>query len=166
MKLRIAVVAVSLTGVSALALSGCSSSSTPEDFSAVSGKPAVTQIDTGAAGSSVGDYTVFNATVTKDGQPFGTLYGQKLLVAEPGQDGAPEGLGRYENHLEFDLPDGTISVAGLQYYTLDGSVPDIALSKGEERAIVGGTGAYAGAHGVLTSTTNADGSRTQSFDFS
>jgi hypothetical protein len=114
----------------------------------------------------VGDYSVFNAAVTKDGQPFGVLYGQKLLVAEPGQDGAPEGLGRYQNHLEFDLPDGTITVTGLQYYTVDGSIPDIALSEGEDRAIVGGTGAYAGAQGVLRSTTNVDGTRTQSFDFS
>jgi hypothetical protein len=161
-----AALAATLTGVSILGLSACSSSSTPADFTAVSAKPTVTQVDTGATGSTVGDYTVFNAAVTKDGQPFGVLYGQKLLVAEPGQDGAPQGLGRYENHLEFDLPDGTISVEGLQFYTTDGSVPDVALTKGEDRAIVGGTGAYAGAHGVLHSTTNADGTRTQSFDFS
>jgi hypothetical protein len=160
-----AAIAATLAGVSILGLSACSSSSTPADFTAVSAKPTVTLVDTGATGSSVGDYTVFNAAVTKDGQPFGFLYGQKLLVAEPGQDGAPQGLGRYENHLEFDLPDGTISVEGLQFYTTDGSVPDIALTKGEDRAIVGGTGAYAGAHGVLHSTTNADGTRTQSFDF-
>jgi hypothetical protein len=131
----------------------------------VSAKPTITQIDTGASGSSAGDYSVFSAAVTKDGQPYGSLYGQKLLVAEPGQAGAPDGLGRYENHLEFDLPDGTITVTGLQYYTTDGSIPDIALTQGEDRAIVGGTGAYEGARGVLRSTTNADGTRTQDFDF-
>ena len=163
---KVKAVAVTLMGASALVLSGCSSSSAPDDFSVVSGKPTQTQVDSGTAGSSVGDYSVFNAAVTKDGQPFGVLYGQKLLVAEPGQDGAPEGLGRYQNHLEFDLPDGTITVTGLQYYTVDGSIPDIALSEGEDRAIVGGTGAYAGAQGVLRSTTNVDGTRTQSFDFS
>lgn len=165
MNMRIAALAITVTGAGVLVLSGCSSSSTPKDFTAVSAKPTITQVDTGATGSSVGDYSVFNAAVTKDGEPFGVLYGQKLLVAEPGLEGAPEGLGRYQNHLEFDLPDGTITVTGLQYYTVDGSAPDIAVTQGEDRAIVGGTGAYEGAQGVLHSVVNADGTRTQEFDF-
>lgn len=79
---KVKAVAITLMDVSALVLSGCSSSSAPDDLSVVSGKPNITQIDTGAAGSSVGNYSVFDAAVTKDGQPFGVLYGQKLIVAE------------------------------------------------------------------------------------
>jgi len=157
----IAAISIIAAGIIAFG-SGCSSK--PADFTVTSAKPDLTLVDTGAKGPSIGDYEVFSSAVTKDGTPFGVLYGMKLEVALPPAPGAPEGLGRFQNQLTFDLPDGTICVAGVQYYTMDGSIPQ-TLKEGELRAIVGGTGAYAGARGTLRTTQHLDGTRTQELTF-
>jgi hypothetical protein len=148
-------------------LAGCSSDDSGlDEFTVVSAKPDQTLIDTGKGDYSLGDYTVFSAPVTKDGDGFGTLYGTKLAVAEPPVDSAPSSdLGLFQNQLSFVLPDGTISINGVQYFTVDGSIPDPSLGEGEVRAIVGGTGAYAGASGTLKTTARPDGTRQQEFDF-
>jgi len=152
--------------LAALTLAGCANSSaSPTNFTLITSKPTVTQVDTGDPGNSPGDYQVFSAAATKDGQAFGNLYGLKLEVALPGKAGAPEGLGLFQNQLTFVLPDGDISVLGVQYHSPDGSLPTSASADGETRAIVGGTGAYAGARGTLVSTAQEDGTRVQEFTF-
>lgn len=138
----------------------------PEDFTAISSAPAPNSVDTGDPGPSLGDYEVFHVTVQKEGKRFGDLYGSKLAVAEPPVEGAPsKDLGLFQNQLTFVLPNGTISIAGVQYFTFDGSIPRYSENAGEYRAIVGGTGAYAGASGELHTTARPDGSRIQEFDF-
>ena len=162
---------IAAAGVTAVGLlAGCSTgsgsaSSKPADFTVTSAKPTLTLIDVGDRGASVGDYSTFSAAVSKDGQAFGVLYGLKLLVAMPGTNGIADGFGRYQNQLTFDLPDGTISVAGVQFYTLDGSIPQTSLTEGEDRSVVGGTGAYAGARGTVHTTSDAGGTRKQEFHF-
>lgn len=148
-------------------LAGCSSDdSGPEDFTVTSAKPDQTLIDNGKSGYSLGDYNVFSAPVTKEGEDFGSLFGTKIAIAEPPVKDAPSNdLGLFQNQLTFVLPDGTISIAGVQYFTIDGSIPDPSLGEGEVRAIVGGTGAYAGASGTLKTTARPDGTRQQEFDF-
>ena len=147
----------------ALPLSGCgSSSSVPADITLVSAPP-----DGGpAAGQetvALGQTLVFRATVTMDGKPYGHLYGTKVLVAMPGEYGAPKTEAIYQNILNFVLPDGEITVTGTQVYPLDGlSAAKVAPAV---RAISGGTGAYAGVTGVLTSTQTTGRSRKQVFDF-
>jgi hypothetical protein len=151
---------------SVVLISGCGEDDELEDFTAISAKPAVTSVDADGDGADVGDYQTFETTVTKDGKPFGDLYGLKLAVAAPPVDGAPSAdLGLFQNQLTFVLPDGQILIAGSQYYTLDGSIPQKSLEGGEYRAIIGGTGAYAGAKGVLHTTSKPDGRRVQEFDF-
>lgn len=156
-----------VAGLAAVTLAACSGSSAtaPSNFTMTTAKPDLTMVDVGDAGPSIGDYQVFHAVGTKDGEPFGHLYGLKLEVALPGQEGAPEGLGLFQNQLTFVLPDGDIVVEGVQYYTQDGSIPDITINEGETRAIVGGTGAYAGARGTVLTTAQEDGTRMQEFTF-
>jgi hypothetical protein len=180
MRHPLTLVAVALAAVAALALlvglginaswsaaapTVSASPSTIADFTVMSAKPSLTYIDTGKKGATIGDYEVFSAAVTKDGEGFGTLFGLKLQVAKPGAMGAAKGLGLFQNQLTFNFPDGTVSVAGLQYYAVNGRLPDGSLLAGETRAVVGGTGAYAGARGTLHTTAHRDGTRTQEFSF-
>jgi len=159
-----AVVLLSLS--TAALLVGCGGDDAPDDFTAISAKPDVSFVDADGDGADVSDYQTFRTTVTKDGKSFGHLYGLKLAVAAPPVAGAPAAdLGLFQNQLTFILPDGQIMIAGTQFYTLDGSIPQKSLEGGEYRAIIGGTGAYAGATGVLHTTAKPDGRRVQEFDF-
>lgn len=161
---RKALASIAVLGLAAaLPLAGCGGSSVPADFTASSTPPVGTTIDTGPAGPSVGDTLVFHARVLKDGKPFGYVYGTKVLVAMPGEFGAPKGFGRYQNQLSFVLPDGEITVTGTQDHPTSG-----LMSAGvpvATRAISGGTGAYAGVTGVQVSTQVAGKGRTLQFDF-
>lgn len=159
-----ATAALALIGLAAaLPLAGCGGSSVPADFTISTTPPVGSAVDTGPAGSSVGDMMVFHARVLKDGKPFGYVYGTKILVAMPGEFGAPKGLGRFQNQLSFVLPDGEITVTGTQDHPLGGlSSTGVPVAT---RAISGGTGAYAGVTGVLVSTQVAGRGRTQQFDF-
>jgi len=130
----------------------------------VSGVPNTVKSDLGEPGPSIGDLSAFNAEVTKDGKAFGHLVGTKILVVLPGEDG----VGTYQNQLTFVLDDGTITITGIQPYPVD---PNNAAAVQKvrqgttQRAIVGGTGAYAGARGVLTTSEEKDGARTQHLEF-
>lgn len=155
--------AVGIAGL--LIVAGCAGGG-PSDFSVISAKPDQTLVDTGKGKYSVGDYNVFSAPVTRDGDDFGSLFGTKIAVAAPPVKDAPaDDLGLFQNQLSFVFPDGTISITGVQYYTTDGSIPDPSLNKGEVRSIVGGTGAYSGVSGTLKTTARPDGTRLQEFDF-
>lgn len=166
--LAAAVLAIALgTG----ALAACSSDSndatganTTHVLDLVSGTPDTVKSDLGEPGPSVGDLSAFSATVTKDGKAFGRLVGTKILVVLPDTDG----VGTYQNQLTFILDDGTISVAGVQSYPVDtnnAAAVKKVIEGTTQRAIVGGTGAYAGAHGVLTTAPQVDGSRNQHFEY-
>jgi hypothetical protein len=150
----------------------CSSTKTdassPISLDLVSGPPKTVLIDNGQSGPSIGDVDAFSADVTRGGKPFGTLYGTKTLVALAGEHGVPAGLGLFQNQLTFVLPDGTITVTGVQYYQLDTSnqaAVDAVRNLPTVRSVVGGTGAYAGARGVMTTSLDHAGSREQHFAF-
>ena len=106
---------------------------------------------------AAGDVTTFEAPIAKEGQPYGSLMGTMTKV---GSIGAGLNKKREERLLiaVFDLPQGQISVLGVSYYR-EG---DLLLPAGEPvtRAIVGGTGAYVGVDGEVTTVRNQDGSYT------
>ena len=135
------------------------------DFTVTSAKPVITRVDAGKKGSGVGDYQVFHAAVTKDGQTFGVLFGLKLQVAKAGTMGATKGLAVFQNQLTYRFPDGTISVAGLEYFTTYGTSSSSPLDDTATRSVVGGTGTYAGARGTVRTTLQPDGSRQHEFVF-
>lgn len=132
-----------------------------------SAPPTSTNVDAGAPGVGVGDYTTFFAEVrTRSGKPVGWLYGTKTLIAMPGQAGLAPDRGIFENLLTFQFTDGsTIVVGGTQTAVLGTSGFNGSADPGD-RAVVGGTGRYAGARGVLATSANPDGSRKQAFTFS
>ncbi len=131
----------------------------------VSSKPDMTYVDVGPKGSSIGDYQIFSAGVRKNDEPFGMIYGLKLELTRPGAPSEPEGMSLFQNQITFMLPDGTISITGVQHYATDGSIPGKSLEEGETRSIVGGTGAYVGARGTVRTTARLDGTRLHELDF-
>lgn len=161
---NVAFAALAAVGTAAtLVLSGCGGSSVPADLSLVSAPPNGGPVN-GETAPALGQTLVFRAAVTNGGKPFGYLYGTKVLVAMPGEFGAPKDAGVYQNDLDFVLPDGEITVTGTQLYPLTG----LHSTKGVRpavRAISGGTGAYTGVTGTLTSMMLTGGYRTQVFHF-
>lgn len=107
--------------------------------------------------SNVGDTTIFESEIRKDGEPFGNIIGTITSVS-PLEAGIRPGLEERLLSAVFDLPDGQISVLGVSYYDPE----ELLLKDGEPfiRAIVGGTGAYIGASGEVATTRNADNSVT------
>jgi len=149
--------------VAASVLAGCGGSSTPADFSVVQRAPHLVAIDQGAPGVSTADIDVFDAKLTKDGASFGMLYGEQTVEAEQAASAGHSAVETRVTDLTFDLPDGQIVVHGASAYPRG----DWHLHAGTPvvRAIVGGTKAYVGAHGELTTTRNANGIYTQAFHF-
>jgi hypothetical protein len=158
------------------ALTGCSSdkaetadngtSSVTLDL--ISSPPKTVFVDNGESGPSIGDVDAFSATVTRDGEAFGSLFGTKTLVALPGEHNVPDGLGLFQNQLTFVLSDGTITVTGVQYFPLDTNnavAVETVKNLATTRSVVGGTGAYAGASGVLQTSIDQAGGRVQHFEF-
>jgi hypothetical protein len=141
-------------------LAGCGGSSGPADFTLIRNEPDLTEIDNGAP---VGDANVFDADLTKDGAAFGRLFGEQTVIAEPDPTSPKRTEEVRRTELNFELPDGQIVVQGTGPYT-KGSWR-LTVGKPVVQAIVGGTKAYAGVQGELTSTRNEDGSYTQAFHF-
>ena len=149
--------------IATVAFAGCGGSSTPADFSLVQRPPHLDAVDQGAPGVSTADLDVFDAALTKDGAPFGRVYGEQTVEAETGSVAAHNAVETRMTDLIFALPDGQIVVHGASAYPRG----DWHLHAGTPvvRAIIGGTKAYVGAHGELTTTRNTNGSYTQAFHF-
>ena len=113
-------------------------------------------LDLNPTGDS-GDLTTFEAGLYQDDAPYGSVMGTITKVGALGEGAKPD---REERLLTavYDLPDGQISVLGTSYYFES----DTLLPEGEPmtRAIVGGTEAYVGVDGEVTTTRNPDGSYT------
>jgi hypothetical protein len=124
----------------------------------VSGRPHVTTLDLGPRGKSPGDVYPFNARIlSRNGRRvIGRLRGtQTDIKLEHGAE-TVQGL------LTFDFGTGNqIIVGGLAAYPLTGT----GLITGTHylRAVLGGTGRYAGAKGTLTSTRLSSGRYDQVF---
>jgi len=102
-------------------------------------------LDLGGSGVTVGDVVTGSGSValTKGGKSIGTFAyrAETVKVNMPGGN-----LNRINNSV-YDLPDGTIMVAGL-VSVQQGTEP----TKPQPLIIVGGTGKYAGANGTVTLT--------------
>ena len=121
--------------------------------------PPVLVHDEGSDAQSVrGDITYFESKLTKAGKPFGTLSG---IIETHDVVSDETNLETRLRKLVFELPEGQIVATGASTY-LTG--PDfVPLNPGKEVVIpiIGGTGAYIGASGELTTTRNSDGTYLQ-----
>jgi hypothetical protein len=116
------------------------------------------QIDVPAPGNSPGDLTIVDDAVLRDAQDaiIGTVRGVQQVISTTG--------GRVvQAQLTYTLPDGELLVGGISRQVIDGT--GLLVGTTFVRPVLGGTGAYAGAGGTMT-TTFADGRYEQRFDLS
>ena len=116
--------------------------------------PEIVHLDLGIEGSSHGDLMAFDSDFTNDKGMMGILSGYITTVDIPNE---AETFEDRMVHMVFDFGEAnTIVVGGKSVYpkTLGAEftkqIPQI-------RAVIGGTGAYMGARGQLTTTRNEDG---------
>lgn len=102
-------------------------------------KTLVTALDARPKGVSPGDITVFSADVLLGNRHAGRLEGTTVAI-DPRYQGVTFSFVVY-------LPGGMLTLAGGG---LTGHVPGLPAHLPNDLAVTGGTGEYAGAHGVAT----------------
>lgn len=125
-------------------------------------KGLVSTEDVGEKGNSPGDLVEFYGAVNRDGKKTGHVTGLIVTADMPnavvGVPNRKEGM----SFLSFDLSDGQIEVTGLGLYPVTDDL--LAAEEPTVRAVIGGTKAYFGARGQLTTTKKRDGSWVYEFD--
>jgi hypothetical protein len=111
----------------------------------------LTTVDLGTPGATMGDVFLFESPVLSGGQ----LLGAQTTI------GAWRHSRNVQSALTFDLPDGQLAVAGVSQ--TDAQPLGLLTGRPMVRAVVGGSGAYAGMRGTVTSTRRPDGTYTQAF---
>jgi len=124
--------------------------------------PAPTYIDLGEAGDSVGDVRIWRFAGTSSSDEAVMM--DWLMTTTGHADHTTELESRLTlSVVSFDdKGKDTILIQGVGFYPVTGSTlkSDVTL----QRAVTGGTGRYAGARGIVTSTHLADGSWQHIFD--
>ena len=159
-------IAIAALGTGALVLAGCGSDDDkPKDFTLIQEKPEIIEVDTGGKGTTKGDEFHFEARMNdEDGKEAGVVLGDLTVTGLAGRFGRPKGLQINRSQLVFQLEEGDIMALGLsEYATADWK---LAAEEPTNRAIIGGTGDYAGARGELVTTRKSDGTYEQEFEFS
>ena len=151
----------SLVALSVMA-AGCQSSPTTIDFTLVQPSPHVDVTDLGAKGDSPGDTTEIYAPLTRDGKPAGHLAGVLIIEDMPNEVVAVADREERLTLLNFSLPEGDIMVGGQAMYPAGAGFYQQADGP-VVRPVIGGTKAYIGARGELTTTRQPDQSFTQQF---
>ena len=117
--------------------------------------PAPTVIDLGPVGESVGDERIWHFLGTA---PDSSTVSIDFIMITTAQSDDPDGLDSRMTDAVFSFGEGsgdTLLVHGIGLYPKTGST--VKVSETLERAIIGGTGKYAGASGTVSSTHLADG---------
>ncbi|MGH7334601.1 MAG: hypothetical protein ACREKS_18025 [Candidatus Rokuibacteriota bacterium] len=123
--------------------------------------PTITAVD--GSGENLGDAFYFHAELHLEagGPVVGHVFGVKTVVktGTPAQPGVEQRL----THLFFISTDRQhqIVVAGVPDYPVNGA--EFEVGHPVVRAVLGGTGAFIGARGQLTSTRHPAGGYTQAF---
>jgi hypothetical protein len=117
---------------------------------AANSRPA--QLDLGPAGLSSGDVNVFNGPITSPlGKRIGIVRGTQTMVAVDG------GALTMSSTVTYELRGrGQIVVGGVAPSATAASAGPLKLRR-FDRAVLGGTGDFAGAHGSLRTVRRADG---------
>jgi len=134
-----------------------------EQFTIHQDAPVITPLDVGAGGPSLGDSFYFHAVLRPaPGSPVvGEVFGTKIVVKTATTQNPL--IEQRITNLVFTFNDrqDQIVVAGVADYPVAGAEFD--PNQQVIRAIVGGTGAFIGAGGELTSTRHPEGGYTQVF---
>jgi len=140
--------------LSSFLIAGCQTGSTAMDFTLVQALPQIDLTDVAAKGDSPGDTEEFYAPLTRDGKPAGHVSGVLMIEDMPNNVTGVAGAEERLTLLNFDLPDGLIMVGGQALYpageqTMRPQAPAV-------RPVIGGTKAYLGARGEVTTTKQSD----------
>jgi hypothetical protein len=117
--------------------------------------PAPTLIDLGPVGDSAGDQRIWHFRGTA---PDNVTVIIDFIMTTTAQSEDPAQLDSRMTDAVFSFGEGsgdTLLVHGIGLYPKNGST--VKVSETLERAIIGGTGKYAGANGTVSSTHLADG---------
>jgi hypothetical protein len=117
--------------------------------------PAPTLIDLGPAGDSAGDQRIWHFLGNAEG---GGSVNIDFIMTTTARSDDPAQLDRRMTDAVFSFGEGpgdSLLVHGIGLYPKNGST--VKVSETLERAIIGGTGKYAGARGTVFSTHLADG---------
>jgi hypothetical protein len=134
-----------------------------EQFTIHQDAPTITPLDVGDAGPSGGDSFYFYAALrlTPAGQVVGEVFGTKVVVKPAAVEHPLIEERITELVFAFNDRHDQIVVAGVADYPVAGA--EFEPDQPVVRAIVGGTGAFIGAAGELTSTRHPVGGYTQVF---
>lgn len=117
--------------------------------------PSLRPIELGPPGRSEGDLLLFEAPISGEHGESGTLTGFLITADIPDQVNGDVDADRL-GQLSYDLGGGnTLVAAGESIYR--GESVEMTVNLPQLRAVIGGTGAYMGARGQVTTTRNADG---------
>jgi hypothetical protein len=108
--------------------------------------------------SGRGDFTLFEASLSRESKPFGSLTGTiETFDIVTGRDDLEVRL----RTLIFELPKGQLVAQGSSTYTTGPDFVPLNVNDPVVIAITGGTGAYIGATGEVRTTRRADGTYRQ-----
>jgi hypothetical protein len=132
---------------------GTGTAKRPRTLRAIAANGAPAEIDLTPAGISTGDFYVFSGTFTG-------LAGKRLGIVRGAQTVATIGPRELtmSSTLTYELRGrGQIVVGGLAPYATETPDGTVRLTH-VQRAVLGGTGEFAGAHGTMRAVRRADGS--------
>ena len=108
--------------------------------------------------SGRGDFTLFEARLSREGDPFGSLTGKiEAFDIVTGSDD----MEVHFRTLIFQLPRGQLVAQGASSYAIGPDFVPLNVNEPVVIAVTGGTGAYIGATGEVRTTRRADGTYRQ-----
>jgi hypothetical protein len=147
---RVSITCIVAAGLGASLIAGCGDGGS-KTFRALTGRPHLTVLDLGPRGKSGGDLYVYdNSLLDAHGHVIGRVRGMSVSIKlEHGAETA-QGMLTYE----FG-PGNSIVVGGLSQRSLRGQFT--LVNRRFVRPVLGGTGKYAGASGVVVVKRRPDG---------
>jgi Dirigent-like protein len=150
-----------LIGAALVVNAGCGGGGGGESLSVVAPAKGLHQatVDVGPKGTSGGDVYVFDGPLldSDEEERVGNVYGTQTSIAQDSDSETVQAM------ITYDLEGGDrITVGGIGEYPRG----DKSLVENQkfERPILGGTGRYAGARGVVTTVRRPDGSYAHTFE--
>jgi hypothetical protein len=141
-------------------VAACGEKREGETLRVVSRETGSTTVDLGQRGKSGGDLYVFDADLFDAAglRPIGRLRGSQTSIKVEG------GAETVQGQLTFEVgPGDSVVVGGLSEFPLRGAA-GFPADRPYVRAVLGGTGRYAGARGTVTSRRRPDGRYEQEFE--
>ena len=124
--------------------------------------PQLTPVDVDPPGPSVGDRLDFTAALTINGTAAGELTGELVAKTLGKEDGTSVVKEQRSGSLRFQFnASDSLEVSGTSRYKP--KKKEMEVGDPQVRVVTGGTGAYAGAKGTVTTVHNADGTYTHTF---